>query len=51
MNFVQPVAAVGGVIGELTSLTLAPVPLPGAVLLFGTGLMSLVALGRRYVGR
>lgn len=29
------------------SATLAPVPLPGAVLLFGTGLIALGALGRR----
>jgi len=32
--------------GEITSLTLAPVPLPGAVLLFGTGLISLGAFAR-----
>lgn len=39
----------GSVTGELTSLTsgtLAPVPLPGAVLLFGTGLISLGAFAR-----
>lgn len=36
-----------GVSGEITSLT--AVPLPGAVLLFGTGLISLAALGRRHL--
>lgn len=46
MNFVQPVGAVGWVSGELTSLTLTAVPLPGAVLLFGTGLLGLGALGK-----
>lgn len=51
MAFVQPVGAVGHVVGELTSLTLAPVPVPGAVILFGTGLIGLVALGRRNLMR
>lgn len=46
LRFVQPVGAVGDVTGELTSLTIAPVPLSGAALLFGTGLLGLGALGR-----
>jgi hypothetical protein len=49
MGFVQPVGAVGNVNGVLTSLTLAPVPLPGAVVLFGSGLVGLVAIGRRHL--
>ncbi len=37
----------GGFTGELTSLTLAPVPLPGVLLLFGSGLLGLAGLGIR----
>ncbi|MDH4371682.1 MAG: VPLPA-CTERM sorting domain-containing protein [Nitrospira sp.] len=51
MNFVQPVGVVGNVNGELTSLTIAPVPVPGAVLLFGSGLIGLAAFGRRHLTR
>lgn len=36
----------GSVQGELTSLTLAPVPVPGAVLLFGSGVLGLAAFKR-----
>lgn len=38
--------------GPLTSLTVSPVPLPGAALLFGTSLIGLVGLGyRRRMGK
>jgi hypothetical protein len=48
-----PLAPFGvAVLGGLTSLTLAPVPLPGAILLFGTSLIGLVGLGyRRRMGK
>jgi hypothetical protein len=35
------------IMGNLTSLTLATVPIPAAVYLFGTGIICLVALARR----
>jgi hypothetical protein len=34
-------------IGNLTSLTLATVPVPAAVYLFGTGIICLIAMARR----
>ena len=37
----------GVVGGEITSLSLTAVPVPGAVLLFGSGLIGLAAFGRR----
>ncbi len=47
LGFVQPLGKVGGVTGQLTSLTLAPVPIPAAVWLFGSGLAAVTALARR----
>jgi hypothetical protein len=44
IGFLQPGSSNGAqVVGELTSLTLAPVPVPGAVLLFGSGVLGLAA--------
>ncbi len=37
------------IMGNLTSLTLATVPIPAAVYLFGTGIICLVAMARRRV--
>jgi hypothetical protein len=35
------------IMGNLTSLTLATVPIPAAVYLFGTGIICLIAMARR----
>lgn len=47
LGFVQPLGKVGGVTGQLTSLTVAPVPVPAAAWLFGSGLAAVTALARR----
>lgn len=52
MNFRDTTTSEDYVLGQLTSLTLAPVPLPGALLLFGSSLLGLAGLGlRRQVAR
>lgn len=52
LSFVKPLGAVGGVTGELTSLTLAPVPLPGALVLFSSALFGVAGLeARRRINR
>lgn len=45
MNFRDTTTSEDYVFGQLTSLTLAPVPLPGALLLFGSSLLGLSGLG------
>jgi hypothetical protein len=41
----------GAVLGHITSLSLTAVPLPGAVFLFGSGVLGLAAFGRRHLMR
>lgn len=47
MNFRDTTTSDDYALGQLTSLTLAPVPLPGALLLFGSSLLGLAGLGLR----
>ena len=47
-SFFDPSIDSGGQVqGRLTSLTLAPVPLPGTLLLFGSGLIGLIGIKAR----